>query len=94
METFASSPSDTLVSACSYPTYEEWKLASFFYFQREGLVLILPMRNGNSAGSLVLSILINSSYPTYEEWKQIKEGKECLRRCNVLILPMRNGNLF
>ena len=32
----------------SYPTYEEWKLFLFLYFFIcYGIVLILPMRNGN-----------------------------------------------
>ena len=32
------------------------------------LVLILPMRNGNSI-SFLSNPVISSSYPTYEEWK-------------------------
>jgi len=33
------------------------------------LVLILPMRNGNSIGVLFYLALGKGSYPTYEEWK-------------------------
>ena len=35
---------------------------------KEFLVLILPMRNGNSI-SFLSNPVISSSYPTYEEWK-------------------------
>ena len=34
--------------ACSYPTYEEWKLDMLADILRNKRVLILPMRNGNT----------------------------------------------
>jgi len=33
---------------CSYPTYEEWKLANISFSPSSFAVLILPMRNGNT----------------------------------------------
>jgi len=64
----------------SYPTYEEWKQFSFHISRKcPFIVLILPMRNGNSLKELKdLAESKNSSYPTYEEWKQklIKEYEE------------------
>ncbi len=59
---------------CSYPTYEEWKLATFIEkFRTSTTVLILPMRNGNGIDVSIIEQNIISSYPTYEEWKQFKE---------------------
>ncbi len=55
----------------SYPTYEEWKLqADLKPSASNALVLILPMRNGNTIHSASLFSIFVSSYPTYEEWKQ------------------------
>ena len=54
----------------SYPTYEEWKLLhQQVHLHRILLVLILPMRNGNSVSSAYSNTEVYSSYPTYEEWK-------------------------
>ena len=46
---------------------ETWK-----FFKKKGfwrLVLILPMRNGNSLLPIEELFLLIGSYPTYEEWK-------------------------
>ena len=57
------------------------------------LVLILPMRNGNSKFPAIFSVLYKvRSYPTYEEWKQRNAYPEIFPKSFVLILPMRNGN--
>ena len=53
----------------SYPTYEEWKLKKNIKGGMEMTVLILPMRNGNTATASIVSDIFDSSYPTYEEWK-------------------------
>ena len=81
----------------SYPTYEEWKtiLKSILVRINVGvfrIVLILPMRNGNSPVSMyTVPYVPLCSYPTYEEWKQINTSFN-LPEIRVLILPMRNGN--
>ena len=75
----------------SYPTYEEWKLRKWSVTSLLLSVLILPMRNGNSA---------------YWHWQTSLSGVLILPMRNgndlylytvqyphmVLILPMRNGN--
>jgi len=59
----------------SYPTYEEWKLYTYFltYINLYFPVLILPMRNGNPCISKSISSSNSCSYPTYEEWKRYNE---------------------
>ena len=56
-----------------YPTYEEWKhhtvLSSFL--SGIPIVLILPMRNGNSGFFCIYGVSNSGPYPTYEEWKPI-----------------------
>ena len=78
----------------SYPTYEEWKHATFLAIASfSAFVLILPMRNGNNSSSDLFSPM--SSFLSYL-W-----GMETLNsnttsywlKDKVLILPMRNGNL-
>jgi len=48
METYKTMYEPSGIVFGSYPTYEEWKLINNYDgFGGEGLVLILPMRNGN-----------------------------------------------
>jgi len=53
----------------SYPTYEEWKQKGRLLSLYQIVVLILPMRNGNSTVAILIRLFIKCSYPTYEEWK-------------------------
>jgi len=54
-------------------------------------VLILPMRNGNTASVKFATFVSPGSYPTYEEWKPLLSAISSPFGL-VLILPMRNGN--
>ena len=67
-------------------------LLSHLIYLLSMLVLILPMRNGNSIPYKIQSFLFRS-YPTYEEWKQGANQPSLPDFLQaVLILPMRNGN--
>ncbi len=57
------------VAISPYPTYEEWKPKAFTKFDAYQLVLILPMRNGNSISPTNSFTSFLCPYPTYEEWK-------------------------
>ena len=60
----------SLLQACSYPTYEEWKqYRKTFDITYINVVLILPMRNGNVSLCNNTNAVYYCSYPTYEEWK-------------------------
>ena len=50
---------------CSYPTYEEWKRSNFSYIDNTILVLILPMRNGNSNISKISICSLASPFLSY-----------------------------
>ena len=64
----------SLLSMCSYPTYEEWKRDCFDVLIIDfPYVLILPMRNGNSHSLSKSNLSLFCSYPTYEEWKLSKK---------------------
>ena len=76
----------------SYPTYEEWKQILKDFVSNSSPVLILPMRNGNSAKTEIITNFIPCSYPTYEEWKHDFYFFSSKSTITVLILPMRNGN--
>ena len=78
----------------SYPTYEEWKLVSKNIFSyKSGLVLILPMRNGNDDSyENINSEIIVLILPMRNG--NIYSIRRAYQTTTVLILPMRNGNFF
>ena len=81
-----------LISNSSYPTYEEWKLYTYFLtYINLNFVLILPMRNGNN--DTLTNIFINIEVLILP----MRNGNMNNITLNklltpVLILPMRNGN--
>ena len=80
------------LSKSSYPTYEEWKLQySLKSRKRAYIVLILPMRNGNSISSPTLICVPKVLILPMRNGNNISFVPTDLP-LNVLILPMRNGN--
>jgi len=81
-----------VILTCSYRTYEEWKPELSNLIKKEGKVLTVPMRNGNSKRLAQAKACGYSSYRTYEEWKH-GWGDFVMDDFNfVLTVPMRNGN--
>ena len=85
---------DDWVISCSYPTYEEWKLASFKrLYMDTWIVLILPMRNGNLIILANMVIWYHMFLSYLWGMETLHFSKRLLLHRWVLILPMRNGNV-
>ena len=93
METCNSDRHRRFIQKTFYPTYEEWKHWWRSWRINRMRLFILPMRNGNSASSIVslskvtnfLSYLWGMETPLF----RLYIGK----LLNLFILPMRNGNI-
>ena len=80
------------IGVSSYPTYEEWKHSPILNITSPLLVLILPMRNGNSKifspnSFNIFVLILPMRNGNYSFWRNSPVSIQ------VLILPMRNGNL-